>query len=122
MITKEEVLKALDTMTVLEIIALTKQLEKEWGVEAKPAPVQAQKQKEPDAPPQTEFNVMLISVPSDKKMAVIKVVRDLVRLGLKESKDLVEAAPKLIKEGVDAKEAETVRLALVEAGAVVEIK
>ena len=122
MITKEEALKALDTMTVLEIIALTKQLEQQWGVKAVPAPVKPpEKRQEEQA--QTEFTVKLISVPSDKKMAVIKLVREIVTgLGLKESKELVEAAPKNIKEGVDAAEAESLRAKLTEAGAVIEVK
>lgn len=122
MISKEEALKALDTMTVLEIIALTKQLEQQWGVKAVPAPVKVQ-EKKPEVQVQTEFTVKLISVPSDKKMAVIKLVREIVTgLGLKESKELVEAAPKNIKEGVDAAEAESLRIKLTEAGAVIEVK
>jgi large subunit ribosomal protein L7/L12 len=122
MITKEDALKALDNMSVLEIIALTRKLEEEWGVKAVPAPVVV-KEKPPEVQAQTEFTVKLVSVPSDKKMAVIKLVRDvIVGLGLKEAKELVESAPKNLKEGVDAAEAESLRVKLTEAGAVVEIK
>lgn len=122
MISKEEALKALDSMTVLEIIALTKQLEKDWGVSAVPAPVKVQ-EKPPEVQTQTEFNVVLVSVSSDKKMAVIKAVRDAVAgLGLKEAKDLVESAPKMVREGLDKADAEALKAKLVEAGAVVELK
>ena len=70
----------------------------------------------------TEFNVILASAPADKKIGVIKVVREITGLGLKEAKDLVEAAPKPVKEGVSKDEAEKHRKALAEAGATVEVK
>ncbi|MGE4234650.1 MAG: 50S ribosomal protein L7/L12 [Bacteriovoracia bacterium] len=122
-VTQEDVIKALGNMSVMQIIALTKELEKKWGVKAEPPPVQFQQ----DAPKeqtaeQTEFNVTLASVPAEKKMAVIKVVRELTGLGLKESKELVEAAPKLIKESVSSADAEELKRKLTEAGAVVEVK
>ncbi len=117
----EDVTKLLGNMTVLEVIALTKELEAKWGVEAKPAPVTyAPPVKQVDV--QTEFTVTLISVPADKKMSVVKAVRELTLMGLKESKDLVEAAPKMIRELMSAVDAEDLKTKLVAAGAVIEVK
>jgi len=123
-LTKESVLEALGNMSVMEIIALTKQLEEKWGVKALPPPATftERQEKVPDGVVQTEFTVMITSVPSDKKMAVIKAIRDLTGLGLKESKELAESAPKLVKENLSAEDAESLRARLIEAGAVVEIK
>jgi large subunit ribosomal protein L7/L12 len=121
-ITNDDVVKALGNLTVLEMIALTKQLEQKWGVEAKPQVVQLQQQQPDVKVDKDEWNVVLASVPTDKKMAVIKVVRDVMILGLKESKDLVEAAPKVIKEGVSKEEALELQSKLTAAGAVVEVK
>ena len=121
--TQEDVVKALGSLSVLEVIALTKQLELQWGVKAEPQMVErspdTQTEKQDS---QTEFNVILASVPVDKKMAVIKLVRELTLLGLKESKELVEAAPKMLKEGVSQADAEELKRRLTEAGAVVELK
>jgi len=122
--TQEDVVAALGNLSVLELIALTKQLELQWGVKAEPQMVQAPSDRngpDPDGQ-QTEFNVILASVPVDKKMAVIKLVRELTLLGLKESKELVEAAPKMIKEAVSQADAEELKRRLTEAGAVVELK
>lgn len=122
-VTKESVIEALGNMTVLEIIALTKQLEEQWDVKAVPQVVSKLPEKEPEkSVAQTEFTVMIVSFPADKKMAVIKAVRDLTGFGLKESKELAEASPKAIKENVSADEAESIKAKLVEAGAVVELK
>ena len=122
-VTQEDVLRALGNMSVMQLIALTKELEEKWGVKAEPPTVQRQPDQN-DAPKveQTEFNVTLASVPADKKMAVIKGVRELTGLGLKESKELVEAAPKLVKEGVSAADADELKRKLTEAGAVIEVK
>jgi large subunit ribosomal protein L7/L12 len=122
-ITNDDVVEALGNLTVLEMIALTKQLEQKWGVEAKPQAVQVQQQ-QPDnkTSTQEEWNVVLMPVPAAFKMSVIKVVRDVMGLGLKESKDLVEAAPKVIKEGVSKEEALELQSKLTAAGAVVEVK
>ena len=122
-VTQEDVLRALGNMSVMQLIALTKELEEKWGVKAEPPTVQRQPDQN-DAPKveQTEFNVTLASVSADKKMAVIKVVRELTGLGLKESKELVEAAPKLVKEGVSAADADELKRKLTEAGAVIEVK
>ncbi len=117
----EDVANALGKLTVLEVIALTKKLETQWGVKAEPAVVVQQAQVE-KGPVQTEFTVVLASVPAESKMTVIKLVREVCLLGLKESKDLVEGAPKLIKEGVTADEAAELKRRLTEAGAVIEVK
>jgi len=118
----EDVAKTLGSMTVLEVIALTKQLEEKWGVKAEPAPVQYQAPVEKPGEGQTEFDVILASVSAEKKMAVIKLVRELTLLGLKESKELVEAAPKTIKAGVSKADAEELKRKLTEAGGIVEVK
>lgn len=123
-ITMESVIQKLGSMSVLEIISLTKELEEKWGVKALP-PVSVIDGTSPNTAPvveQAEFNVTLVSFAADKKMTVIKVVREILGLGLKESKDLVEAAPKLIKEGVSKEEAEGLKTKLAEAGAVIEVK
>lgn len=114
--------KALGNLTVLEIIALTKELEAKWGVEAKPQVVQQEQKREEQKQEQTEFNVILAAFAPDKKMPVIQAVRKLTGLGLKESKDLVEAAPKMLKEGVSKEEANDIKTQLTEAGATVEVK
>ncbi|MET0546164.1 MAG: 50S ribosomal protein L7/L12 [Caulobacterales bacterium] len=115
----------LSSLTVLEAAELSKLLEEKWGVSAA-APVAAAAgpaaAAAPAAEAQTEFSVILASA-GDKKIEVIKVVRQLVpALGLKEAKDLVEAAPKPVKEGVNKDEAEKMKKALEEAGAKVELK
>jgi len=121
---QEDVVKALGNLSVMELIALTKKLEQEWGVKAEPQIVEGTSPPpvENTAPAKDEFDVVLASVPSDKKMAVIKAVREITSLGLKESKELVEAAPKVVKEAVSKNEADEVQRKLVEAGAVVEVK
>lgn len=121
--TMDEVVQALGNMSVMQVIALTKELEEKWGVKAEPPVVQFQPGPQQNvAPEKDEFNVVLASVSADKKMAVIKLVRELTQLGLKESKELVESAPKTVKEGVSKAEAEELKAKLVEAGAVVELK
>lgn len=122
--TKEEVVQALGNLSVLEMIKLTRELEEKWGVKAEPPTVQLQQRPDNQQPQneQTEFNVILASVPADKKMSVIKVVREVSLLGLKESKELVEAAPKMVKEGVSKADADELKRKLEEAGGVVEVK
>lgn len=124
-LTKEAIIERLGQMTVLEIIALTKHLEEKWDVKAVP-PVVTQtvlpQEKETQSVAKTEFTVILEIVPSDKKMAAIKAIKDITGLGLKESKEFVEAAPKAIKESVSADEAESIKAKLAEAGLAVEIK
>jgi large subunit ribosomal protein L7/L12 len=124
-ITNEDVVNALSNMSVMEVIQLTRELEAKWGVKAEPPPMQfqpGQQQQQETAPTKDEFDVVLASVPADKKMAVIKIVRELTLMGLKESKELVEAAPKVLKEGVSKGDADEYKRKLEEAGAVVEVK
>ena len=125
-----DVAKVLDTlgkMTVLELVELKNKLEEEWGVTAA-APVAVAA---PGAAPaagdgaaaeeKTSFDVVLQGV-GDKKIQVIKVVRAITGLGLKEAKDLVDTAPKAVKEGVAQEEADSIKAQLEEAGASVEVK
>ncbi len=122
-ITIDDVVKALGDMPVIKFIALTKELEEKWGVKAEPQVQQvAPTIPVETGPVQTEFTVMLTSVPADKKMTVIKLVRELTGQGLMESKQLVESAPKAIKEGVSKDEAEDLKSKLMAAGAVIEVK
>ena len=113
----------LSTLTVLEASQLTKLLEEKWGVSAA-APVAAAAAAGPAAAAvevKDEFNVMLMAA-GDKKINVIKVVRELTGLGLKEAKDLVEAAPKAVKEAVPKADAEKMKAKLEAEGAKVELK
>ena len=123
----EKIVEDLSALTVLEAADLAKLLEEKWGVSAA-APVAVAAAgggggaAAPAAEAQTEFTVVLANA-GDKKINVIKVVREIVpSLGLKEAKDLVEAAPKPIKEGVTKEEADTIKKKLEESGAKVEIK
>ncbi len=123
--TKDALVEALGKMTVLELVELTKTLEEKWGVKAAaPVAIAAMPATGPAATPaeeQTSFDVVLISS-GEKKIQVIKEVRAITGLGLKEAKDLVDGAPKPVKEGLGKEEAESIRGKLVEAGAVVEVK
>ena len=116
------ILEEIKTLTILELADLVKAVEEEFGVSAAaPVGVVAAGAAAPAVEEKTEFDVILASFGA-KKLDVIKVVRELTGLGLKDAKDLVEAAPKAIKEGVSKDEAEQVKAALTEAGATVEIK
>ena len=117
------ILEEIKSLTILELSDLVKAVEEEFGVSAA-APVgvvAAAGVAAPAAEEKTEFDVILASFGA-KKLDVIKAVREITGLGLKDAKDLVEAAPKAIKEGVSKDEAEKVKAALTEAGATVEIK
>ena len=119
-----QIVDTLSALSVLEAAELSKMLEEKWGVSAA-APAAAAAPAgaaAPAAEAQTEFNIILASVPADKKIGIIKVVREITGLGLKEAKDLVEAAPKAVKEGVNKDEAEKHKKALTDAGATVEVK
>jgi len=120
-----QIVDTLSALTVIEAAELSKMLEEKWGVSAA-APVAvaavAGGAAAPAAEAQTEFSVILASAPADKKIGVIKVVREITGLGLKEAKDLVEAAPKAVKEAVSKDEAEKIKKSLVDAGATVEVK
>ncbi|MCR4432251.1 MAG: 50S ribosomal protein L7/L12 [Tepidanaerobacteraceae bacterium] len=124
--TKEEIISAIENMTVLELADLVKELQDKFGVTAAApvavaagpaagaAPAEA-------APEQTEFDVILAAAGAEK-IKVIKVVREITGLGLKEAKDLVDGAPKPVKEKVSKEEAEQIKAKLAEVGATVEIK
>jgi large subunit ribosomal protein L7/L12 len=120
----EEIIGTIEQMTVLELSELVKALEERFGVSAAapmavaagPAAAAAEEVEE-----QTEFDVVLTEIGA-QKIQVIKAVRELTQLGLKEAKDVVEAAPKAIKEGVNKEEAEAAKARLEEAGATVEVK
>ena len=120
----EKIAEELSSLTVLEAADLAKILEDKWGVSAS-APIAVAAAGGGDAAPaaeaQTEFNVMLTAF-GEKKINVIKEVRAVTGLGLKEAKDLVEAAPSLVKEGVSQAEANEIKAKLEEDGATVEIK
>ncbi|HHT27063.1 MAG TPA: 50S ribosomal protein L7/L12 [Firmicutes bacterium] len=123
--TKDEMIQAIENMTVLELAELVKALEEKFGVSAA-APVAvaaaaAPGAAAPAAAEKTEFDVVLQSA-GEKKIQVIKVVREITGLGLKEAKDLVDSAPKPIKEGLDQAAADELKAKLEEVGAVVEIK
>jgi len=124
-ITKEDVVKFIEEMTVLELSELVKELEERLGVSAA-APVAmmgavAGPAEAAEAEEKTEFDVVLTGF-GEQKIQVIKVVRALTGLGLKEAKDLVEGVPKAVKEGISKDEAEEVKGKLEEVGATVEIK
>ncbi|MEA1911967.1 MAG: 50S ribosomal protein L7/L12 [Spirochaetota bacterium] len=126
MSTKEEILDAIASMTVLEVSELISAMEEKFGVTAA-APVAVAAAGEAAGPAeaveeQTEFDVVLKSFGDGKKIPVIKVVRAITGLGLKEAKDLVEAGDKVIKEAVAKDEAAELKTKLEEAGAVVEVK
>lgn len=123
-ISKEDVIEYISNMTVLELSELVKELEEKFGVSAAApvalaaAPVASQQE---EAVEKTEFDVILSSV-GDKKIQVIKVVRSVTGLGLKEAKALVDGAPGPVKEGIPQDEAEGIKTQLEEVGATVEIK
>ena len=126
-ITKEDVIEFISNMTVLELSELVKELEDKFGVKASApvmamaGPVPGAARAQPVQEEQTEFSVILTGV-GDKKIQVIKEVRAITNLGLKEAKDAVESLPNTIKEGIPKEEAENVKKQLEEAGATVEIK
>ena len=123
----EKIVEDLSSLTVLEAAELAKLLEEKWGVSAAAAvavaagPAGAAGGAAPAAEEQTEFTVVLAAA-GDKKIEVIKEVRAITGLGLKEAKDLVEGAPKPVKEGVSKEDAEKLKVQLEKAGAKVELK
>jgi len=125
-LTKEQFFAHLDSLTILELSDYIKEFETRYGISAAAAaPVMvAGAAPAADAKPaeeKTEFNVILKSV-GDKKINVIKVVREVTNLGLKEAKDLVDGAPKPLKEGVTKEEAESIKAKFAEVGAVIELQ
>jgi large subunit ribosomal protein L7/L12 len=127
---KDAILEAISKMTVLEVVELISDMEKKFGVSAAApvafaaAPGAAAGGAAAAAPAeeQTEFSVTLKEYPADKKVTVIKVIREITGLGLKEAKDLVEGVPSLVKEGVAKADVEGMKKKLEEAGAKVEVK
>ncbi len=126
-VTKEQVVGFLSQMSVMDLATLTKELEDKWGVKAAPVAVAAAAgaggagAAAAPAAEQTEFTVTLKEA-GGNKIGVIKAVREVTNLGLKEAKDMVDGAPKVIKDGVSKADAETIKKKLEEAGAKVEIK
>ena len=125
-LSNEELIEALSSKPIMEIVSLVKALEEKWGVSAA-APVAVAAAGGAGAPAaaaaeeKTEFNVTMTAF-GDNKVAVIKVVRSVTGLGLKEAKDLVEGVPSVVKEGLPKAEAETIKKQLEDAGAKAEIK
>ncbi len=124
-VTKEQVVDFLSKMSVLDLAGLTKELEDKWGVKAAPVAVAAAAgggaAAAAPAAEQTEFTVTLVEA-GGNKIGVIKAVREVTNLGLKEAKDMVDGAPKVVKDGVSKADAETIKKKLVEAGAKVDVK
>ena len=118
-ISKDDILNAVAEMSVMDVVALIEAMEEKFGVSASAAVAAAGPAEAVEE--QTEFDVVMTSF-GEKKVAVIKAVRGATGLGLKEAKDLVESAPKALKEGVDKAEAEALKTELEAAGASVEIK
>jgi large subunit ribosomal protein L7/L12 len=126
-VTKEQVVDFLSKLTVLDLSSLTKELEDKWGVKAAPVAVAAAAGPAAGggaaapAAEQTEFTVILTDAGANK-IGVIKAVREVTNLGLKEAKDLVDGAPKTVKDGVNKADAESIKKKLVDAGAKVDVK
>jgi len=125
-ISKDDVIEFISNMTVLELSELVEELEKKFGVSAA-APIAVstatalEKDEKVEEVEKTEFDVVLTGI-GDKKIQVIKVVRSVTNLGLKEAKELVDGAPNKVKEGVSKEDAENITKQLEEAGAIVDIK
>ncbi len=125
-VSKDEILDSISKMSIMEVVELISDMEKKFGVTAAaPVAMMAAGGGAAAAAPaeeQTEFTVILKEYPAEKKVTVIKVVRELTGLGLKEAKDLVEAVPGTVKDGVPKADAETMKKKLEDAGAKVEVK
>jgi large subunit ribosomal protein L7/L12 len=126
-VSKDEILDAIGKMSVIEVVELIADMEKKFGVTAAAAvavaagPAAGAAAAAP-AEEQTEFTVTLKEYPADKKVTVIKVVREITGLGLKEAKDLVEGVPTTVKEGISKADVETIKKKLEDVGAKVEVK
>ena len=125
-VNKDEILDAISKMTLLQVMELVSDMEKKFGVTAAaPVALAAAPGAAAAAAPveeQTEFTVTLKEYPADKKVTVIKVIRELTGLGLKEAKDLVEGAPSTVKEAVSKADSEAMKKKLEDAGAKVEVR
>ncbi len=126
-VSKDDILEAISKMSVMDVVDLISDMEKKFNVTAA-APVAvvaggaAAGAAAAPAEEQTEFTVTLKEYPADKKVTVIKVIREITGLGLKEAKDLVEGVPALVKEGISKADTDTIKKKLEEAGAKVEVK
>jgi large subunit ribosomal protein L7/L12 len=126
-VSKDDILEAISKMSVIDVVELISDMEKKFNVTAA-APVAvavgggAAAAAAAPVEEQTEFTVTLKEYPADKKVTVIKVIREITGLGLKEAKDLVEGVPALVKEGISKADVDTIRKKLEEAGAKVEVK
>jgi large subunit ribosomal protein L7/L12 len=124
-VTKEQVVDFLSQMSVMDLASLTKELEDKWGVKAAPVAVAAAPGAgagaAAPAAEQTEFTVTLTDAGANK-IGVIKAVREVTNLGLKEAKDMVDGAPKVVKDGISKADAEVIKKKLVDAGAKVDVK
>lgn len=127
-VSKDEVLEAISKMSVMEVVELIADMEKKFGVTAAApvavaaGPAVAGGAAAAPAEEQTEFTVTLKEYPADKKVTVIKVIREITGLGLKEAKDLVEGAPSTVKEGISKADVDNIKKKLEETGAKVEVK
>jgi len=124
-VSKDEILDAISKMTLMEVVELISDMEKKFGVTAAAAVAAAPAGGAAAAAPveeKTEFTVVLKEYPADKKVTVIKVIREITGLGLKEAKDLVEGVPSTVKEAVNKADSETMKKKLEDAGAKVEVK
>ena len=125
-VSKDDILDAISKMSIMEVVELISDMEKKFGVTAAaPVAIAAAGPAAAAAAPaeeKTEFTVVLKEYPADKKVTVIKVVRELTGLGLKEAKDLVEAVPATVKEAVSKADSDSMKKKLEEAGAKVDIK
>ena len=125
-VSKDEILDAISKMTLMEVVELISDMEKKFGVTAAAAvaaaPAGGAAAAAAPVEEKTEFTVVLKEYPADKKVTVIKVIREITGLGLKEAKDLVEGVPSTVKEAVNKADSETMKKKLEEAGAKVEVK
>lgn len=120
-VSREDILEAISNMSVMDVVELVKSMEDKFGVSAAAVAVAAPAAAAAAVEEKTEFNVILAKA-GDNKINVIKVVREITGLGLKEAKDLVEAAPKAVKESLPKAQADELKKKLEDAGATVEIK
>ena len=125
-LTKDQIIEAIEQMSLLDIVDLYKTMQDKWGVTpmaaAAAAPAAGPAVEKEEVEEKTTFDVILTGFDAAKKINVIKVVRELTSLGLKEAKDLVEGAPKPVKEGVPKEDAEATKAKLIEGGATAEVK
>lgn len=124
-LTKEDIISSLEEMTVLELNELCDMIQEKWDITPMAAPIAAAAAPGADeaaAKEQTSFDVILTGLAADQKIQIIKAVREVAGLGLKEAKTLVDSAPKVLKEGISKEEAESIKKQVEEAGGLCEIK